>query len=413
MKDVTRRGPSSSQTNPPRESFTWALYALVLTCAILQAGVGGMLPFIAADFSMSHTVQSLHITAMGSGGFIMGLLAERIRRRIGRHAMLIGAALFSVVAAALLAGARSPAWSISALALAGISVTTKLIVGQAHLVARYGGAAPRMIGEVNLAYSIGAVLATFGLPVLVSAILGWRMLPLIQAVALLLVLPMLLRGRHGVDAGPPEASRVVILQVLRRPRMAYLAMCLSVAVEWSFLFWLATNLVSVGGLPAITAATATAVMWATILVLRAIGSRLLASFGGGPVLTGSLIVTIAAAVVLQQAETVPRAMAAAVLAGAAIANLYPASIALVVSGFPHRTDHAMARTTLLSSSTLILFPLLLGWLADTEGLDVAFWLVPAAALLALAAVRLAGSSRPTLTLPASSGLASLNKGEII
>lgn len=383
-----------------------------MTSAILQGGVGGMLPFMAVDFGMSHTVESLHITAMASGGLVMGLLAERIRIRVGRHAMLVGAAVLGIVAAIMLASARSPAWSIPALALAGISMSTVLIVGQSHLVARYGRTAPRMIGEVNLAFSVGAVLATFGLPVLVAAVLGWRTLPLIQSVALLLVIPMLLRGRHGREAGPAPGVRVVGSPELRRPRVAYLAMALSVAVEWSFVFWLATHLVSVGGLAPVTAATATAVMWSSILVFRAVGSRLLASFGGAPVLTGSLLVSIVAAAVLQQADTVPIAMAAAVLAGAAVGNIYPASISLVVSGFPHRADHAVARTTLLSSSTTILFPLLLGWLADTAGLDVAFWLVPVAAVLALGAVRLAGPLRPTLKLPAVSGRLSLPEGEL-
>ncbi len=407
------RGASSPSPAPPlRDSFTWAIYALVLTSAILQGGVGGMLPFIAADFDMNHTVESLHITAMGVAGLVVGLLAERIRRRVGRHAMLVGAAVLGILAAVLLASSPSPVWSITALGLAGISMSTILIVGQSHLVARYGRKAPRMIGEVNLAYSLGAVLATFGLPVLVAAVLGWRTLPLIQSVALLLVIPLLVRGRQGREAKPQSGPQAVVSHALRRPRMAFVAMSLSVAVEWSYLFWLATHLVSVGGLPRITAATATAVMWTAILVVRALGSRLLAHYGGGPVLTGSLLLTFVAAVVLQRADTVPLAMLAAVLAGAAVANLYPASISLVVSGFPHSADHAVARTTLLSSSTTILFPLLLGRLADTEGLDVAFWLVPVVSLLALVAVRLAGPLRPTSTLPASSGHAPLPEGEL-
>lgn len=411
MTEATRGPASPSQSPPLRDSFTWALYALILTSAILQGGVGGMLPFIAADFGMSHTVESLHITAMASGGLVMGLLAERVRRRVGRHAMLVGAAALGIVAAVMLASARSPAWSIPALALAGISMSTVLIVGQSHLVARFGRKAPRMIGEVNLAYSLGAVLATFGLPVLVAAVLGWRTLPLIQSVALLLVIPMLLLGRQRVGVMPLSGGRIGRAPELSRPRVAYLAMSLSVAVEWSFLFWLATHLVSVAGLPAITAATATGVMWSTVLVFRAIGSRLLASLGGAPVLTGSLLLSIAAAVVLQRTDTVPLAMVAAVLAGASVANIYPASISLVVSGFPHRVDHAVARTTLLSSSTTILFPLLLGRLADTAGLDVAFWLVPVASVLALGAIKLAGPLRPTRTLPAPSGLAPLPEGE--
>lgn len=90
------RSARTPRAAPPlRDSFTWAPYTLILTSAILQGGVGGMLPFLTADFGMSHTLKSPHITAMASGGL-------------------------GIVAALMLASASSPAWSIPALALAGI-----------------------------------------------------------------------------------------------------------------------------------------------------------------------------------------------------------------------------------------------------------------------------------------------------
>src|SRR5690606_27658441 len=181
---------------------------------------------------------------------------------------------------------------------------------------------------------------------------------------------------------------------LARPGVGRPARCLCVAVEWSFLFWLARHLVSVSGHTPEMAALVTGVMWALVLVGRWAGAALLPRHGGARVLTGSLGLALVAALVLGQAQHVGVAVVAAVLAGAAAANLYPASVALVVSGAPRRADGVVARATLLSSGTSILFPLALGWLADAWGLSMAFWVVPATTLLALVAVRLAGP-RPT------------------
>ncbi len=376
-----------------RDGLTWALFALIATLAVLQAGVGGLLPFLQAEFDMSHTVESLHITALGVGGLTAGLVAERVRRRVGREAMLLGIAVLAVVAAGLLAAARGPVWSIVALVLVGFTVGGALIVGQSLLVARSGSAAPRMIGEYNLAYSVGAVAALFGLPVLTAAVTGWRTLPLAQGLVLAaLVVPWLVKVRRDavVDPVVSEGGRTGGW-TLDRPGVSLVAMCLCVAVEWSFLFWLATHLVAVGGHTPQTAALVTAVMWGVILAARVLGTRLLPRRGGAGVLTGSLLLALLAAVVLSQAQTVWLAVVAAVLAGAAAANLYPASVAFVVSGAPPgRADAVVARATLLSSGTSIVFPLLLGRLADAVGLSMAFWAVPVTALCALAAVRLAG-----------------------
>lgn len=377
-----------------RDGLAWALYALIAALAVLQGGVGGLLPFLQAEFGMSHSAEAAHITALGVGGLLAGLVAERVRRRVGRARMLLGVAALAGTGSVLLALARGPVWSVLALTVVGAAVGGALIVGQSLLVARSGAAAPRMIGEFNLSYAAGAVVAMVALPVLAG--IAWRLLPAVQGLLVLLVVLPWLAAVRGRAAGVPDVDepRDGGAWTLARPGVGLTAMCLCVAVEWSFLFWLATHLVSVSGHTPEMAALVTGVMWALVLVGRWAGAALLPRHGGARVLTGSLGLALVAALVLGQAQHVGVAVAAAVLAGAAAANLYPASVALVVSGAPRRADGVVARATLLSSGTSILFPLALGWLADAWGLSMAFWVVPATTLLALVAVRLAGP-RPT------------------
>lgn len=385
-----------------RDRLTWGLYLLIGALAVLQAGVGGLLPYLQAELGLTHTLGAAHVTALSAGGLLAGLLAERLRRRLGRAPMLLGVVAVSLVGALALATAASPWQSVPALLLVGAAVGGALVVGQSLLVARGGEAAPRLIGEFNLAYALGAVTSMVALPLLARA--SWRGLPLLEGgLLLLLVAPLLLRARELAARAPEGGGRTGSGGwTLARPRTALAAMCLCVAVEWSFLFWLTTYLVSVSGHERGTAALVTSAMWLMVLVGRATGTVLLPRHGGARVLAGSLLLALLAVLALRQAEAVWLAVLAAGLAGAAAANLYPASVALVVSG-PGQADALVARATLLSSATTVVFPLLIGRLADLVGLESAFWLVPATAVCALLVVRLSGPRRILDPRPALEG----------
>lgn len=376
-----------------RDAQTWACYALILAMAVLQGGLGGLLPFIRAEFGFSHTVLSLHITAMAVGGLIAALVTDRVRRRVGRRAVLLAAAVLAALGGLLLVTGRSAVWTVSAVVLNGVAVVGALIVAQALLVEKYGPVSSRLIGELNLGYAIGAVVALFGLPWLAASVLGWRALPALPTVLLLVVvLPWLWRtGRTEPQPVSAESGTPVGRWMLRRPRLAFVAMALCVAVEWSFLYWLATYLVDAAGHTPEAAAQYTAEMWIAVLIGRAAGTLLLPRFGAARVLTGSLLVALVASGMLWYAQAGAMAVVAAGFAGTAAANLYPGGIALVVSGFGLRPDSAVARAMLWPGVVGIGFPLLLGLAADALGLSTAFWVVPLIAVLALLAVRLTGA----------------------
>ncbi|MCA0253135.1 MAG: MFS transporter [Actinobacteria bacterium] len=387
-----------------RDAQTWACYVLILVLALLQAGLGGLLPYLQAEFGLSHTVMSLHLTALATGGLIVGLFTEPARRRFGRPVLLVSAGVLAIVGGILFAAGRTPLVTVPACTVIGVSVGMALVVSQSLLVAKFGGAASRLIGEFNLAYALGAVVAMFGLPFLVASVLGWRGLPVLQTMLLaLFVLPWVWRTR---DQAPPETAAAAGASDngwrLRRPWMAFVVMSLCVAVEWSFLFWLATYLVDAAGHTPESAAMVTAVMWGAVVVGRIAGTVLLPRFGATRVLTGSLLLALVATATLLYAEHLGIALLAAVLCGAASANLFPAAITFVVSGYGPRADAAVARVMLYNTSTTIGFPLLLGWGADTLGLRTAFWIVPVVALLALATIRAAGSYRVGADAPPNS-----------
>lgn len=382
-----------------RDAQVWAIYSLILVLAVLQAGVGGLLPYFQAEFGLSHTQLSVHITAVACGGLLAGLFGDRLRRRLGRPAALMVTAVVGAASGLLLGAGPSELWTIAGSCLIGIAVGFALIVGQGLLVARFRADAARLIGEYNLAYALGAVMAMFGLPLLAAGLLGWRALTLAPvAVLLALVLPWLWQtGRASADLDAAAAGGAASPWVLRRPWVSFVVLALCTAVEWSFLYWTATYLVDAAGHPAETAAQATAVLWAAVLLARAAGTRLLPRLGPARMLTASLLLTAVATVALLFAESLAMAFLAAGIAGLAVANLFPACVALVVSGAGEQADSAVARATVWSAIAIIGFPLLIGAAADAMGLRTAFWAVPLTSGLALLAVFAAGSHRAAPT----------------
>lgn len=379
---------------PHRDTLTVALYLSILGGALLQGGLGALLPYMTRDMPMTHTVESLHITGLAVGGLVASAVAETARRRVGRGRVLLGGVLACTAGSVVLTIAPNPFVSAGAMPFVGFGLTSTLIAGQVLLVALHGRHGPRMIGELNVAYGVGAVVAALALPAIALSALGWRGFAAVPAVLLLVVvLPMLARGARrtpteGTVATPGGAGDAPT----GRLAGALAVMVLCVAVEWAFLFWFATHLTAVAELDERVTSVATAVMWVAVLVGRIAGSRLLGVLRPGTLLAASLAVGVVATVVLSVVTTPLGAAVAGVLAGFAAANLYAASIAFVIASDPARADAGVARGSLLAAVGLLVAPLTLGALADGIGLRTAFAVTVAVATVA-AAVLLAVTRR--------------------
>lgn len=384
------------------DALTLAVFGLLLANSILQGAFGAMLPFIGSDLPMTHTVESLHITAMAAGGLVFSLLSEPIRRRFGRKASLITAAACSASGAMGLALAVAPIMSILSMVLVGAGMSGVLIIGQSLLVGLHGTYAPRMIGEFNIVYSVGAAIAAVVFPLIAISVLGWRGYSGIQvAIILLIAIPFIVRGAR--NANSTASPQTVIGPRLRRPALAVAVMPLAVVVEWTFLFWTATYLLDVAHIAKDAAAMAVSALWITVVFGRAIGSRAMPRFGAHRVLTASLVMAIGAFISLNMVNTAFQAAVAAALAGLGAANLYPASIALVVSSDPTKADQAVTRASFLTACATIVSPLAFGALADAVGLETAFYVVPTIAIITITMIWVVGPRRlaSTVLLPRS------------
>ncbi len=114
------------------------------------------------------------------------------------------------------------------------------------------------------------------------------------------------------------------------------------------------------------------------------GSRLLHRFPPKGVLFASLAVTGAGFLIFWQVQAVAVVAFGLMVAGLGVANLYPTTLALAVGTAPAQPDQASARATLASGTAIIALPLLLGRIADSVGITLAFGLVGVLTVLAAA-----------------------------
>lgn len=394
--------PSST---PYRDVLTLGLFASVLSAAMIQGGLGALLPYMGEDMPMSYTLESLHITGLAVGGGLASALAEILRRRLGRGRVLVLGAASCVAGSVLLAAAPAPVVSAAAMVFIGFGLTSTLIAGQVLLAALHGARGARMIGELNVSYSVGALLATAALPALAASVLGWRGFAAVPAVLLaLVVLPLVLRGVRRTATDAAVAVPAGAGHATGRARLAPTVMLLCVVVEWGFLFWLATHLTTVAMLSTADAARATAAMWVAVLVGRVAGSRLMGFLRPGVLLAGSLVLAVVATVALTVVSTPSAAVVTGVVAGLAAANFYAGSVAYLIEADPVRADAAVARGSLMSGIALAFAPLGMGVLADVIGLRTAFAGVATVGIV-LAAVSLVVTWPARRAAPAASAAA--------
>lgn len=376
------------------DAVTRAIFAAMFACAIIQGGLGGLLPFMSAELDMSHTVESLHMTVMAVGGMVISLAAEPIRKRIGRLNSLALVLILAGTGAIGLVVAPNSAVSISAMFFLGLAMTGILLVGQNILVLIHRTRSARMIGEFSATFSIAALVCVLVLPVLAGSAFGWRAYPALQVVALVAFAAPLLVGAYRNKHLVPQPSIVPAaaevpepietgkylhgglgVQFTRLTKRPIGLMAVVIALEWSLVFWTALFLIEVAGITPAQGAVATAVLLTGVLTGRLIGSVLLERLGGWRLLVLSCGLAVIAVFLLLQASSMPAALVTAAIAGLGAGNMYPASVALVLKENSQAKDRALAQASLFATLATVVWPLFLGQVADRVGLTNAILLL--------------------------------------
>lgn len=99
--------PTGTRQGCGRTPLTWLAYGLLgyYYYGYLVNSLSLALPFLRAEFNLSHTVASLHFSAFALGVVIAGLTGDRVTRRLGHgSALTLGVAAWRAEPLGLISG---------------------------------------------------------------------------------------------------------------------------------------------------------------------------------------------------------------------------------------------------------------------------------------------------------------------
>jgi fucose permease len=376
-----------SQLRFERDDVTRAAYLMLGLWAFLLYAIGPALPDLREQLDISRAAVSLHTTAIACGAITIGVLGDRIVRRLGRRrAFWSAAAGVSFGAVVLAGGGRLPITLIGSFVL-GVSGALLVSVIQSTLADRHGTLAATAQLESNaLAAALGAA-APFVVAIAIVAGGDWRF---VFFAAALVAAPAIALTYRGVEfPRPPQLHHEQPRALPLRYWLPWTALLLFVAVEFCIAFWATDFLETERGFRESAAAASASLLLVGMTVGR---------FGGGwvarrarpePILLTALATAATGFLLFWLVDAPAAALIGLFVTGVGIALLYPLTLTLAIDAAEGRTDAATARAAFAAGIAIAVAPFVLGAVADTAGLVGAFAVVPALMAGGLAALLLA------------------------
>ncbi len=391
-----------------RDRLCWLSYLLIGTCCYVSAGLGPLMPFLRAEMHLNYTVAALHLSAWALGVVIAGFAGDKIMRRFGTATSVMAAGAGVSLGTLILVCAHLPAITIAGSLFAGVSGS---VMGQTLytiMAQRFAAQRTVAITEATIAGSLAASLA----PAFISACdrsgFGWRAALVLP---ILLMVVLLLSFRRSSTPLPQTSSRACATGKLPTQYWIYwTVILLSVACEWSLIFWSADFLEDIAKLSKADASAGVTAFLSAMLIGRIAGSRLARTMGISALLPGASLVAIAGFLVFWLSSWTPVNLLGLFVAGLGIANFYPLTLSAAISTAPEQAGQATSRVSAGTGAAILVAPLLLGLVADRTGIFAAYGIIALLLLMSAAMVLIAnrfaarlGSSPhiPEMTSPGS------------
>jgi fucose permease len=371
---------------------TWLAFLLYGLLAYFLNGLGAATERLRSDLGVSRGAVGLHATGFAAGIVLGGLAGHRLSRRIGRGPAVVTGAAGMAAGTVLLVTGRLPTATIGGTLVMGASGSLLLIVAPAFLADRHGSRTGVVLAQANAVASLCGALAPFTVGAALAVGLGWRAALVAGSVVLLgvaLAFRRAARERAPSPGGPFPDATGRERWLPRRYWCWWATLVLVVSVEFSFVFWTAEELrVTAGATPAFAAGAVT-VFVLGMAAGRLAGGRLLRHTKGLTLLRSGLVVTVLGFVLFWSPHVLWPALVGLAVAGLGVAMLYPVSLAEAIATAGGRSDLASGRAALASGVAIGAAPFALGWLADANGVHLAYLTVPVLAAGAWAASTLA------------------------
>jgi predicted MFS family arabinose efflux permease len=371
-----------------RDRFTWLAYFMLSYYAYLQAGLGPLMPFLAAEVGMTYTERGLHLSAFALGMIIAGATGDRAAKRLGRSRVFWGGGAGMALGAVALTLSHQIGLTILSAFIMGTLGSYLLVMIQATLADHHGDRRAVAITESNVYASLAAMFAPLLISQLEGLALGWRA-AMYLALGCWLIAVFVWRHESIPERLNIERALSPRNTADHLPRifwLYWLIVLFSVSAEWCIVFWGADFLENVVGLTRVNASAALAIYFLGFVIGRAAGSRLTRLYSTQRLLLTAAALLIVGFPIFWLVRLPIISLIGIFIAGLGLANLFPLTLSTVTNLAPTLANQASARTSLAAGIAILVTPQILGTAADSIGIDSAFVVVAALSICILVLV---------------------------
>jgi predicted MFS family arabinose efflux permease len=375
---------------PVHDRPTLVSYASLATWSWFVYGFGASLALLRDDQGTSAWLGGLHSTALAAGGIIGALLTPRLNHRFGRGPVWRGAAIGTALCIVWYLWPGMPVGGT----LTAIFVTcffgNIVVVCINSFIATHQGAAsaPAFTESTGLAALMG-LLAPLGIGLAASTVLGWRAGLLVSVAAFACV--ELWRGRQLAVYGTPGQvlTRKEAGALPSRTWWALTAGMTYIGAEFCLSLWGADLLRERAGLSPAAAAAGLSTILGGLFVGRVFGVQIAERMSTERLLRLSIIAGFVAFSVAWLVTNPVAILVALFLTGVGLSLAWPLSMSRIIRASEGSTDRASSLALAFTTTAIGLAPFVLGALAGSLGVHVAFLIVPVllAVTLVLVVVR--------------------------
>jgi fucose permease len=367
-----------------RDRLTWLGYLLIGYYCFIVASFGPIMPYLRDELQLSYTLASLHFSAPATGALFAGMIGDKVMTRLGRaRTIWIGGSC--VILGLLIAlVARHPVCTIFGAWVIGFTGAQMCQTITAIMSDRFKEERAIGITEANISGAIFCAAAPLAISVVSRNGFNWR-IALIAPI--LMFVSLLLTNLKTIDGRSVTSHTQVQTEALPPAYWAYfIVILLSVAAEWSIIFWSSAFLEKVVHLSKPDAAAGVSIFLVAMFVGRIIGSRLTRTVPTGVLLPIASSLAAAGFVLFWFGPGLIVHLTGLFLVGLGEANVYPLSLAAAIGVAPEQASKASARMSMSSGLAILSAPMVLGMLADRSGIGNAYGLVSVLLTLACAVV---------------------------
>ena len=375
-------------------TFGWFIYTL-----------GPTVPLLRVEQQTSRTLASMHNVAFAAGIVVTGLVAVRILQRTQRDGgirlgvLLLAAGCITLVVGSLPDGGAIPV-TLAAAFVAGVGGALSVNAATAMLSDRHGEAGASAVTEGNAVASTIGLLAPLAVGAATVLAVTWRGAVLLLVPLAAIVWILIGRGRHAeaFAAATPRGADGAGGALPPAYWLLWLALIACIMVEAGFVTWTPDLMRDRVGFGVGAAAATASAFLAGMAVGRFTVARLSLRFAALPLFAGCLVVAGAGWALMWSTRTPGVALAGLVLAGLGAAGHFPLGSVLLIEASDGQPDRALGWMSVGLGAASGAGPFVLGGLADLAGIFLAFIVIPACLIVALAAAGLAARAG-TLATP--------------